>query len=189
MKQLKTSFFILLIFTLLTGIIYPVIITGIGQVFFPSKINGSLIFKNGVVIGSELIGQRFENRKFFQSRPSSVKYDASGSGGSNLGPTNKKLSEIVNIRADQIRHDFHLSDKKLLPSDFVFTSGSGLDPHISIESAFLQIDGISSSRNIDKIHLEKIIKLNIERQLPFYGTHFINVLKLNTILDSMEVSR
>lgn len=189
MKQFKISILMLITFTILTGIIYPILITGIGQVFFLEKINGSLVIKNGTVLGSSLIGQKFENRKFFQSRPSSADYDASGSGGSNLGPTNKKLADRVKIRADQIRHDFNLSDKAAVPSDFIFASGSGLDPHISIDSALLQVDRIASARNIDKKYVADIIGLNSERQLPFYGGRFVNVLKLNTALNSMEVRR
>ncbi len=189
MKQLKTSFLVLLIFTFMTGVIYPAIITGIGQVFFPAKINGSLIIKNGAVIGSRLIGQKFENPEFFQSRPSSTEYDGSGSGGSNMGPTNKKLADKVKFRTNQIRHDFNLSDKALLPSDFVFASGSGLDPHISLDSAFLQVDRIASARNIEKNLIADIIESNSERQLPFYGGRFVNVLSLNTALDNMEVGR
>jgi len=189
MKQLKTSFLVLLIFTIMTGVIYPAIITGIGQVFFTDKINGSLIIKNGTVPGSELIGQKFENPEFFQTRPSSSDYDASSSAGSNMGPTNKKLSDRVKNRTDQIRQDFNLSDKAQLPSDFVFSSASGLDPHISLDSAFLQVDRIASIRNIEKIRIADIIELNSERQLPFYGERFVNVLRLNTVLESMEVGK
>jgi len=182
MKQLKISILMLLIFTIFTGIIYPVFITGIGQVFFLDKINGSLIVKNGSVIGSELLGQNFESPDFFQSRPSSVNYDSSGSGGSNLGPTNQKHFDKVRIRANQIRQDFRLSDKAQLPSDFMFASGSGLDPHISIEAAKLQAERIASARKIDVSVITDLINSSSERQLFFYGSSYVNVLKLNIAL-------
>ena len=182
MKQLKTSILILLIFTLLTGVIYPLAVTGIGRVLFKAKIDGSLIVKDGTLKGSSLIGQKFEKPEFFQGRPSAVNYDAGGSGGSNLGPTNSKQINGIKARADQVRKDFNLSDKKLLPPDFVFTSGSGLDPHISIESAKIQAERIASARKIDKSVLYDIINSNSERQLYFYGNSFVNVLKLNIAL-------
>jgi K+-transporting ATPase ATPase C chain len=146
MKQLKTSLLMLFTFTILTGVLYPGLITGVGLNFFTEKIYGSLMVKNGTVIGSELIGQNFKKPGFFHGRPSAVNYDAAGSGGSNLGLTNKKHSDEVKIRSNQIRQDFNLSDKEELPSDLLFASGSGLDPHISIDSAFLQADKISSAK-------------------------------------------
>ncbi|PKL73294.1 MAG: potassium-transporting ATPase subunit C [Methanobacteriales archaeon HGW-Methanobacteriales-2] len=187
MKQLKTSLLMLCTFTIITGVLYPGLISGIGLNFFNEKIYGSLMVKNGTVIGSKLIGQNFEKPGFFHGRPSAVNYDAAGSGGSNLGLTNKKYSDKIKIRADQMRQDFNLSDKAALPSDLLFASGSGLDPHISIDSAFLQVDKISSAKNIDKMRVINIIELNAERQLPFYGNRFVNVLKLNAALDSLEV--
>lgn len=189
MKQLKTSLLMLFTFTIITGVLYPALITCIGLNFFSEKIYGSLMIKNGSVTGSELIGQNFGKPGFFHGRPSSVDYDAAGSGGSSLGLTNKKHIDKVKIRTNQIRQDCNLPETAVLPSDFVFASGSGLDPHISIDSAFLQVDRISSAKNIDKTRVINIIELNMERQLPFYGNRFVNVLKLNAVLDNMEVSK
>lgn len=172
----------LLIFTLLTGVLYPIAITGVGRVLFRTKTDGSLIVKDGIVIGSSLIGQKFENPGFFQGRPSAVNYDAGGSGGSNLGPTNKKLIDGIKARADQIRKDFNISGKTAFPSDFISASGSGLDPHISIETAMLQADRIAAARKVDKSEIENLIKTNTERQLYFYGSRFVNVFKLNLSL-------
>lgn len=174
-------------FTIITGVVYPGLITGVGLNFFTEKIYGSLMVKNGTVIGSKLIGQNFEKPGYFHGRPSAVNYDAAGSGGSNMGLTNKKHSDRIKVRADHIRQDFNLPDNAAIPSDLLFASGSGLDPHISADSAFLQVDKISSAKNIDKMRVRNIIELNAERQLPFYGNRFVNVLKLNAALDSLEV--
>ena len=182
MKQLKISILMLLVFTLLTGVIYPVVITGIGRVLFKAKADGSLLVKDGIVQGSALIGQKFEKPEFFQGRPSAVNYDAGGSGGSNLGPTNKKLIDGIKSRAGLVRKDFNMSEKTAIPSDFIFASGSGLDPHISIESAKIQAERIASVRKIDKSVINGIINSNAERQLYFYGNSFVNVLKLNMAL-------
>ncbi len=179
----------LLIFTLLTGVFYPVVITGIGRILFKEKTDGSLLIKNGIVQGSALIGQKFERQEYFQGRPSAVSYDAGGSGGSNMGPTNKKLIDGVKLRNYQLRKDFSISQEAGIPSDFLFASGSGLDPHISIESAMLQAVRIAYVRKIDKTAFEKLIKENSERQLFFYGSRFVNVLKLNSALSDRGVTR
>jgi len=179
MKQLKISILMLLVFTVITGGIYPLLITGIGMVLFPEKINSSLILKNGTVIGSELIGQKFEKPEFFQGRPSAVNYDSASSGGSNYGPTNKKFIDEAKSRAVQIRKNYNLAENYPIPPDLIFTSGSGLDPHISIEAAKLQADKIASSRKIDKSIIEKIINANIVKQYYFGGLSHVNVLKLN----------
>ncbi len=188
MKQLKISILMLIVFTMLTGVIYPALITGAGRIFFNTKIDGSLIIKKGTVKGSTLIGQKFEKPEFFHGRPSAVNYDSAGSGGSNLGPTNKKLIDGVKARVDQIRKDFIISGKNTLPSDFIFMSGSGLDPHISIESAMLQVERIASARKIDKSIITDIINLNHEKQFFFYGSSYVNVLKMNlAIMDKGEL--
>lgn len=183
MKQLKIPVLMLLIFTVLTGIIYPALVMGIGQVFFRDKVNGNIIVKNGIVIGSELLGQKFERAEFFHGRPSAVNYDAAGSGGSNMGPTNKKFIEEVKNRAVQARKDFNLSGDISLPSDLLFASGSGLDPHISIESAMLQAGRIAVVRKVDSSVIKDIIILNTEKQLVFYGNSYVNVLRLNLAIN------
>ena len=188
MKQIKISVIMLVIFTAVTGGIYPLLITGIGQVFFSEKINGSLIERNGSIIGSELIGQKFERPGFFHGRPSAVQYDAAGSGGSNLGPANKNFAEIVKNRFLQIKKDYMLSDITAIPSDFLFSSGSGLDPHISIETAMLQADKIAAARKIDKSIIIEIINKNCENRFYFPDDSYVNVLKLNlALIDNGDV--
>jgi len=182
MKQLKISIIMLMVFTVITGLVYPVLITGIGKVLFTEKVNGSLILKNGSIIGSTLIGQKFEKPEFFQGRPSAVNYDAGGSGGSNFGPANKKFTDQVKTRAEQVRADFNVPSKTQLPSEFIFSSGSGLDPHISTGAAMLQAEKIALVRKVDKSLIENIIKSNAEKQMYFYGSSFVNVLKLNLAL-------
>ena len=172
----------LLIYTVLTGALYPVLVTGIGYVFFRDKINGSLVTIKGSVKGSELIGQKFERPEYFHGRPSAVNYDAGGSSGSNLGASNAKLVIDVKNRVARIRKDFNIPDSSHYPSDFIFASGSGLDPHISIESARLQAERVASIRKIDKSIIDDIIDSNTERQLYIYGNYFVNVLKLNLAL-------
>jgi len=182
MKQLRISILMLLVFTLLTGIIYPVVITGIGRVLFKTKTDGSLLLKNGIVQGSALIGQKFEKREFFLGRPSAVNYDAGGSGGSNLGPANKKLIDGIKSRADHVRKNFNVMEKTAIPSDFLFASGSGLDPHISVEAAMIQAGRIAEIRKVDRKQIEDLIDEKSERQLYFYGNRFVNVLILNKTL-------
>ena len=186
MKQLKISIIMLLIFTLLTGLIYPVLVTGIGQVFFLEKINGSLVYDYAAVKGSTLIGQKFESLKFFHGRPSSVNYDASGSGGSNLGPSNKKLFEEVVNRAVQARKDFNIPDNAVIPADMLFASASGLDPHISFEAAMLQAPGIATVRGKDISGIISLINSNCVRQYFFTGDRYVNVLMLNLALEKGE---
>lgn len=189
MKQLKISIMLLLIFTVLTGLAYPLLITGMGVVLFPHKSGGSLIVTNGTVKGSELIGQYFARPEYFHGRPSAVNYDSALSGGSNLGPANKKLIESVKLRAASVRSEYGLNDTSIIPSDLIFASGSGLDPHISVDSAVLQCERIAAVRKIDKALLLSLVGKYSERQLPFYGKSFVNVLKLNMELDGMEVRK
>ncbi len=179
----------LLIFTIITGLAYPLLITGIGIAAFPHKSGGSLIIRNGTVKGSELIGQDFTRPEYFHGRPSAVNYDSALSGGSNLGPVNKKLIESVKVRAATVRSENRLDDKSVIPSDMIFASGSGLDPHISVDAAILQCERIAAVRKIDKAVLLSIAGKYSERQLPFYGKSFVNVLKLNMALDGMEVRK
>jgi len=187
MKQMKISILMLLIFTVLTGLAYPLLITGIGIAAFPHKSGGSLIIRNGTVKGSELIGQDFKRPEYFHGRPSAVNYDSALSGGSNLGPANKKLIESVKVRASSVRSESGIDNKSIIPSDMIFASGSGLDPHISVDAAILQCERIAEARKIDKSVLLSKVEKYSERQLPFYGKSFVNVLKLNMLLDVMEV--
>lgn len=167
-----------IIFSILLGLVYPLTITGIAQVVFPQKANGSLIIENGKVIGSSLIGQKFDNPKYIYPRPSAVDYNASGSGASNLGPSSKKLAEQVKERIA------NLGQKTNLPADMVLTSASGLDPHISLENAKIQAQRVSKIRNISETQINKLIDENTDHELlGIWGQEGVNVLKLNIALD------
>lgn len=189
MKQLKISVLMLLLFTVITGLLYPLAVTGIGMALFRGKAGGSLVYKNGTVIGSALIGQQFAKPEYFHGRPSAVNYDSSLSGGSNLGPTNKMLANRIKEHTAVIRIENGLNEKDPVPDDLLFASGSGLDPHISVESARLQAARIAAERKMDITSVEKIIDSCMERQLPFYGRQYVNVLKLNMALDAAGVER
>ena len=189
MKQLKRSVLMLLVFTVLCGLVYPLVITGIGAAAFPVQSGGSLIVENGSLKGSALIGQSFSGPGYFHGRPSAVNYDPSLSGASNLGPTNKQLIDAVKERSAAARKDNDLAEKVPVPDDLLFASGSGLDPHISVESAKLQAGRIAAARKIEVSAVTVLIDKNIERQLPFYGKSFVNVLKLNITLDAAAVKK
>lgn len=190
MKTLIISIKIFMFFTLLTGIIYPLFVTGIAQVVFPTKANGSLIVKNNKVIGSELIGQQFDSTIYFSSRPSATSYNPIPSGGSNYGLTNDKLKNLVAER----RHNFtsfnQLDSLTIIPSEMLFASASGLDPHISPEAAALQVDRIAKARNFNVEKKQKLIEcvknLSEAPQFIFLGEPRINVLMLNLKLDQIK---
>lgn len=167
-----------IIFSVLLGLVYPLTITGIAQVAFPQKANGSLIVKDGQVIGSSLIGQKFDRPEYFNSRPSAVDYNAAGSGASNLGPSSKKLAEQVKKRIANFGKNKHL------PPDAVLTSASGLDPHISSENSKLQVKRVAKIRNISETQMQKLIEENTDHELlGIWGQEGVNVLKLNIALD------
>jgi len=175
-----------LLFTVLTGLIYPGIVTGLCQILFPAQANGSLITRNGQVIGSALIGQNFSRREYFQPRPSAAGsdgYDATASGGSNLGPTSQKLvhrakSTVLELRAENPAHT------GTLPADLATASGSGLDPHLSPASAKLQVSRVAGARSAQPADIERLLGQFIEgRDLGFLGEPRVNVLKLNIALD------
>lgn len=189
MKHLKISLLMLLVFTLLCGVVYPLAVTGIGAAVFPWKSGGSLIVEKGSVKGSALIGQNFTRPEYFHGRPSAVNYDSALSGASNLGPTNKKLIDSVRGRAVALRGENGLDDKSPLPDDLLFASGSGLDPHISVESAKLQSARIAAARKIESAAVNSLIDKYTERQLPFYGRTYVNVMKLNMALDAAAAGR
>lgn len=165
-------------FSVLTGIFYPLFITGVAQLTMNKKANGTLLKNNDQIIGSLLIGQNFENEKYFWSRPSAGSYHALPSGGSNLGPTSKELQKLVEKRKNRF-------SQSLIPSDLLFTSGSGLDPHISLEAALFQMDRIIKTRNIDKNKIQALINSSLEKSLGF-GPPYVNVLKLNLNLDKLK---
>jgi len=190
MKPIVISLKIFLFFTLLTGIIYPLFVTGIAEVLFPSKANGSLIIKDNKVIGSALIGQQFDSMVYFSSRPSSNSYNSLLSGGSNYGTTNKKLKDVVAERKKHFISLNNLDSLTAVPSEMLFASASGLDPHISSEAAFLQVERISKARNFNDNQKQSLIKsineLTEAQQFLFLGEERINVLALNLKLDNID---
>ena len=192
MKTLLISLKIFLFFTVLTGILYPLLVTGIAQVIFPSKANGSLILKNHQVIGSELIGQRFDSVVYFSSRPSAIAYNPMPSGGSNFGLTNAKLKHSVDSLRSQFIIFNQLDNNTSIPSEMLFASASGLDPHISQEAALLQVDRIVKARNLNSDARQQILQ-SVKRmteapQLLFLGEERINVLSLNIELDKIATN-
>ena len=186
-KIILQSLSVFFVMTVLTGLIYPLFITLIGQVIFPNQSNGSLIVKDGKVIGSELIGQNFSDSAYFQSRPSAINYNPVPSGASNLGLSSTLLKEQVNTRKLEFKKNNLLSDSVSVPSEMLFASGSGVDPHISIEAAKLQINRIIKSRNLDrdksKLLYNLVVSLSEYPQFGVLGNQVVNVLSLNLKLD------
>ena len=190
MKTLFISLKIFLFFTILTGVVYPLVITGIAQLFFPGKANGSLIYKNNRAIGSTLIGQQFDTVIYFSSRPSAISYNPLPSGGSNYGLTNSKLKEFVDEHKNHFIAMNQLDSLTEIPSEMVFASASGLDPHISLQAALLQVNRIVKARNFNPIQKENLIQyikdLTEPPQLLFLGEKRINVLLLNLRLEQIK---
>jgi potassium-transporting ATPase KdpC subunit len=180
----------LLVMTVLTGAIYPIIMTGVAQLAFPAKANGSLVIKDGKITGSELIGQKFDSNVYFWSRPSAIDYNPIPSGASNLGPTSDKLKKQVAERRKLFAANNSLSDTSMMPKEMLFASASGLDPHISPEAAFLQLNRVAMARNLNetqKQKVEQLIKSKTEGPQYFlFGEPRINVFELNLALDSIK---
>jgi len=178
--------------TILTGIIYPLIMTGIAQVAFPSKSNGSLIIKDGKVIGSELIGQKNDSSIYFWSRPSAISYNPVPSGASNYGPTSDTLKKLIDSRREFFAKNNSVSNLSDVPLEMIFASGSGLDPHISPAAAQLQVERITLARHFDNSQKQKLVetvkRLTEKPQFLILGEERINVLKLNIALDRMAVT-
>ncbi len=190
MKTIIISLKIFLFFTILTGIIYPLFITGIAQVVFPSKANGSLIIEGNKVTGSKLIGQQFDSVIYFTSRPSANAYSPLPSGGSNFGLTNLKLKNLVTERRNRFIGFNQLDSLIIVPSEMLFASGSGLDPHISPDAALLQAERISTARHFDQIQKDKLLqsinRLTENPQFYCLGEDRINVLILNLELNTLD---
>jgi potassium-transporting ATPase KdpC subunit len=167
---------------------YPLIVFGISQTFFRDKANGSLIVdRNGTVHGSKLLGQGFADAKYFHPRPSAAGngYDASNSGGSNLGPTSRKLNDAIKERIAAYRAENGLSESEPLPADAVTASGSGLDPHISLHNAQLQIPRVAKARGLSEDKVRELMQQNTDwRDVGVLGEPGVNVLQLNLALDS-----
>lgn len=190
LKTFGIALKIFLVFTILTGILYPLLVTGIAQVVFPHQANGSLILKDNKIIGSELIGQQFDSTIYFSSRPSAIGNNPLPSGGSNLGLTSAKLKAQVAERKNKFI-TFNQLDKNVeVPSEMLFASASGLDPHISPEAAELQIDRIAKARsfsNVQKQKLKSLVeKMSEAPQLTCLGESRVNVLLLNIALDKLK---
>jgi len=180
---------IFLVMTLLTGIIYPLFISAAGQLFFSHQANGSLIVKDGIIIGSSLIGQKFADSGYFHPRPSAINYNPIPSGASNLGLSSALLQEQIRERKNEFRETNLISDSIAIPSEMIFASGSGVDPHISKQAAQLQISRIVKARNLNELQSKKIIvlvdSLTESRQFGIFGCEVINVLELNIKLDEL----
>jgi len=188
---------VLVALTLITGLVYPLAMTGIAQVLFPRQAQGSLIERNGVVVGSELVGQVFESDKYFHGRPSATTapdpndstktvpapYNAANSGGSNLGPSNKALVDRVQGDLDKLKQE---NPSASVPPDLVTTSASGLDPHISPEAALFQVPRIAKARNLPEDRVRQLVADHTEgRFLGLLGESRVNVLLLNLALDQL----
>jgi K+-transporting ATPase ATPase C chain len=190
--QLRSALMMLLTLTLLTGVIYPLAVTGLAQLFLPSLADGSLIIRDGKVIGSELIGQQFDDPKYFWGRPSATSpfpYNAAASSGSNLGPTNPAFIEAVRGRVSALRAADPVNDTPI-PVDLVTASGSGLDPHMSPAAAEYQLKRVARARGLGENTLRDLVARHTEgRQLGVLGERRIIILKLNVALDDLTAER
>jgi potassium-transporting ATPase KdpC subunit len=198
LSQLRPAVVMIVLFTALTGLIYPLAITGVAQLAFSAKANGSLIEQDGKILGSELIGQNFVSERYFHPRPSATSapdpadatktvdapYNAANSGGSNLGPTSKKLVDRVNA---SIEAEFAAGRIDMVAADAVTTSASGLDPHISPQFALAQVPSVAKARKVSEKRVRAIVEEHIEARLAgLIGEPRVNVLSLNLALDTLR---
>ncbi len=194
-SQLRPAFFMLLIFTIITGVIYPLVVTGIAQVAFPHQANGSLIVIDGKTYGSELIGQQFDDPKYFWGRLSATgafPYNAfnaetlTGSSGSNYGPLNPALTDMVQARIEALKAA-DPDNTAPIPVDLVTASGSGLDPHISVAAALYQVQRVVAARGLEEAQVKSLVgKYTEGRQFGIFGEQRVNVLLLNLALDGLQ---
>ncbi len=193
-KTMLSALRALVVFTLLTGVVYPLVVTGIVQIVFPEQANGSLIEVDGVIVGSELIGQQTNDPRYFWGRPSAVNYmqgsnpsNLASSGATNFGATNETLTALVAERRALLTEVNALGELTTIPDDLLFASGSGLDPHISPDAARLQVERIASARNLDVNQVAELVEQLVEApQLGVLGEARVNVLRLNLALDALE---
>ena len=198
LKEIRPAIILVVLLTLITGLVYPLVMTGIAGVIFPYQAQGSLIEKDGKVIGSALIGQAFSDDKYFHGRPSATNapdpkdstktvdapYNAINSMGSNLGPTNKALIDRIKGQVDELKKE---NASAPVPMDMVTTSGSGLDPHISPDSAHFQVPRVAKARNLPETRVRALVDGQIEgRTLGLLGEPRVNVLNLNLALDALK---
>jgi K+-transporting ATPase ATPase C chain len=188
-KLLKPAIVSLLVLTVITGLIYPLVITGIAQLVFPRQANGSLIVQNGQPIGSALVGQNFDDPKYFWGRLSATgpyPYNASASSGSNLGPSNPALVANAQARIDALQAA-DPGNTQPIPVDLITASGSGLDPDISVAAAEYQLPRVARSRGLSEDQVRSLVQEYIQgRQLGFLGEPYVNVLELNLALDQLH---
>jgi len=189
LQQLLPALRMTVLLTVLTGLVYPGVVTGVCQLLFHEKANGSLVTRNGQVLGSTLIGQNFTRPEYFHSRPSAAGsdgYDSTASSGSNFGATNQKLFTRIKASAEQFRKD-NPAYVGPIPADALTASGSGLDPHISIANAEAQAARVAEARHLSKSSVDGLIASIVEsRDLAFEGEPRVNVLKLNLALDGLR---
>jgi K+-transporting ATPase ATPase C chain len=190
LTELRSAVMVTLAFAVVCCGLYPLVVFGIGQVLFHDQANGSLIVNaDGTVHGSKLLGQQFTADKYFQSRPSAAGngYDATSSGGSNLGPTSSNLVTTITQRIADYRTGNGLATNALVPADAVTASGSGLDPHNSLANAALQIPRVAKARGLPEDHVRQLVQQNTDSaSLGFLGESGVNVLELNLSLDSLK---
>jgi K+-transporting ATPase ATPase C chain len=190
LTELRSAVMVTLIFAVVCCGLYPLMVYGIAQIFFRDQANGSLIVDaDGTVHGSKLLGQQFTADKYFQSRPSAAGngYDATSSGGSNLGPTSSNLVTTIAQRIADYRTQNNLTTNAPVPADAVTASGSGLDPHISVANAALQIPRVAKVRGLSEDHVHKLVQQNTEGpDLGIFGEPSVNVLTLNLVLEATK---
>jgi K+-transporting ATPase ATPase C chain len=188
-KNLLVAVLMTSVTTILLGVVYPLVVTGLAQALFPDKANGQLIERNGKTIGSRIIGQAFSSAGYFRSRPSAAGtgYDAANSSGTNLGPTNKKLVDAVKAAVDAAKLE---NPGTPVPIDLVTSSASGLDPHISPAAAAFQVPRVARERGVATEEIQRVVAAHTEgRQFGFLGEPVVNVLELNLALDERHPLR
>jgi len=189
-KEIKSAVLLFIAFSVLTGLAYPLFMTAVIQTVMPEKAGGSLLVVDGVVLGSEFIGQNFSSPGYFHGRPSAVDYRANGSGASNLCPTSSRLMDQVRQRVEQVRRENGLAQKEPLPAELVLASASGLDPHISVDGAMLQVPRVAKARGLPESEVKVQVYQHIEpAAFGILGQERVNVLKLNLALDELEGKR